>query len=202
MEYQEKEIKLFIKDLPLLAERLRVCGADLTRERTLEINYRLDTPERGLKKAGRLLRLRKDDQIHVTFKDGGNLKDGVITRREIEFIVDDFETVKHFFNALGYEVMVVYEKYRTVYELGDVEVALDELPYGNFVEIEASTNVLIEGVAQMLGLDLGKWVKSSYLGLFEKAKKSAGLSCENLTFEAFSGVAGLQLKLGVEPADM
>lgn len=199
--YQEKEIKLFIKDLSALEERLRICGAELTRVRTLESNYRLDTPERDLKNAGRVLRLRKDDLIRVTYKGRGQMENGVITRKEIEFTADDLEAVKYFLEALGYEASVYYEKYRTAYEIGNVEVVLDELPYGNFMEIEAPSNILIEGVAQMLGLDLEKWVNTSYLGLFERAKRSAGLTCEDLTFEAFSGVDISQLDLGVDPAD-
>jgi adenylate cyclase class 2 len=199
--FQEIEVKLYIGDLPALEERLRVCGAELIRARILECNYRLDTPKRDLKAAGRVLRLRKDDRIRVTYKDGRHVENGVITRREIEFTVDDLDTVRHFFSALGYETMTVYEKYRTTYALGDVEVVLDELPYGNFVEIEGPSSILIEGVTQMLGLDLGKSVDTTYLGLFERAKQSAGLDCEDLTFEAFSGVDGSALDLGVEPAD-
>lgn len=199
--YQEKEIKLHIRNLAALEERLRVCGAELIRARTLESNYRLDTPERDLKMAGRVLRLRKDDLIRVTYKSRGHMENGIITRKEIEFNADDLEAVKYFLDALGYEVTVFYEKYRTAYTLGDVEIVLDELPYGDFVEIEAPSDILIEGVAQMLNLDLEKWVGISYLGLFERAKKSAGLTCEDLTFEAFSGVDNSQLDLGVEPAD-
>jgi len=31
---------------------------------------------------------------------------------------------------------MMYEKYRTTFTIGSLEVVLDELPYGNFVEIE------------------------------------------------------------------
>lgn len=201
MDYQEKEIKLSIRDLPALAEHLRMCGAELVRERTLESNFRLDTPDRALKKDSRLLRLRNDDKVRITYKDGTYIDGGVITRREIEFIADDLETVKNFFKALGYDVVVHYEKYRTLFRLGDVIVTLDELPYGDFVEIEAPTNALIEGVVQMLGLDWSKRINTNYLGLYERAMESAGLPVNDMTFEGFSGVDISRLDLGVEPAD-
>jgi len=43
------------------------------------------------------------------------------------------------FEALGYAVYMMYEKYRTTFRLDNLEVVLDELPYGNFVEIEGLT---------------------------------------------------------------
>ncbi len=201
MDYQEKEIKLYIRDLPALEAHLRVSGADLVRERTLESNFRLDTPEKSLKKDGRLLRIRKDDKVWVTYKDRGHVEEGVVTRREIEFVADDLEIVKQFFKALGYDMVAFYEKYRTVYRFGDVEVALDELPYGDFVEIEAPNNILIEGVVQMLGLDWSKRINTNYLGLLENAKKSAGLTFKKLTFKNFAALEISELDLGVEPAD-
>lgn len=37
---------------------------------------------------------------------------------------------------LGYVVSEVYEKYRTTYKLNVLQITLDEMPYGMFVEIE------------------------------------------------------------------
>jgi adenylate cyclase class 2 len=102
---------------------------------------------------------------------------------------------------LGYKEVVVYEKYRTVYRLGDVEVALDELPYGDFVEIEAPNNPLIEGVVQMLGLDGSHAVDINYLGLFTRIKDSLGLTFNDLTFENFKVVDVSSDDMQVEPAD-
>ncbi len=201
MDYQEKEIKLYIQNLSALAERLHICGADIVRERTLERNLRLDTPNGSLKKEGRLLRLRKDDQVQVTYKDRAELEDGVVTRREIEFIASDIDIVQKMFEALGYQVIVVYEKYRSIFRLGDVMVMLDELPYGDFVEIEAPSNTLIEGVIQMLGLDGSQAITTNYLGLLERLKENLGLELTDLTFENFVSLDILSSDLAVEPAD-
>lgn len=202
MDYQEREIKLYIQDLPMLAERLRVCGAELTRPRTLELNLRMDTADNSLRKDGRMLRLRKDDRAHVTYKDNAQVEDGVIVRTEIEFTVDDFAVTQKLFEALGYHLVVIYEKYRRVFKLGDVVVMLDELPFGNFVEIEASNNALIEGVLQMLGLNMSAGIGMNYLGLFEIAKINAGLDFRDLTFENFQDANLSWADLGVEPADI
>lgn len=201
MDFTEREIKLYIQDLPSLAERLRVCGADLTRPRTLEINLRLDTLDSSLRKEGRQLRLRKDDRVRVTYKENAQVENGIIARTEIEFTTDDFEVTRKLFEALGYQRVVVYEKFRQVFRLGDVEVFLDELPFGDFIEIEAPNNTLIEGAAQMLGLDWSQGIETNYLGLFEIFKMNTAIEFNDLTFENFQGIEVSPADLNVAPAD-
>lgn len=202
MAYEEREIKFYLQDLEAIREKLRICGAKETRPRMLERNLRLDTSDRSLQNTGRLLRLRQDDQVWVTYKDSARAEGGVIARTEIEFKADDLAVAKKLFEALGFRAVVVYEKYRQVFTIGDVEVTLDELPFGNFMEIEAPNNVLIEGVAQMLGLDWSKGILINYLGLFEIAKKNADLSFNDLTFDNFEGLDLGYKILQVEPADI
>lgn len=201
MDYQEREVKFYIRNLSALAERLSVTGADLTRERMLERNFRLDTPDHQLQAAGRVLRLRQDDRVRVTYKDGSHQDNGVVVRTEIEFTADNLEVTRKFFEVLGYPVSVIYEKYRQVYHLGAVEVVLDELPYGNFIEIEASSNTLIEGVVQMLGLKWETGIKTNYLGLFETLKGKMPLGFNDLTFANFESLTITAEDLGVQPAD-
>ncbi|MFN2303944.1 MAG: class IV adenylate cyclase [Anaerolineales bacterium] len=202
MEYEEREIKFYLQNLEAIRERLRICGAEETRPRMLERNLRLDTADKSLQKEGRLLRLRQDDQVWVTFKANARTDGGVIARTEIEFRADDFVVVRKLFEALGYQVVVIYEKYRQVFTIGDVEVTLDELPFGHFMEIEASSNILIEGVAQMLGLDWSKGLATNYLGLFAIAKRNADLQFNDLTFDNFAGLHLDYQALEVEPADL
>ena len=201
MENKEREIKLYIQDLDALADRLRICGADLTRERMLERNLRLDTEDHSLKASGRLLRIRRDDRVRITYKDNAEMDEGVITRTELEFIADDFAIAKKLFEALGYQVVVIYEKFRREYRLGDVKVMLDELPYGNFIEIEAQNKALIDGVGQMLGLDRSRGIGTNYLGLLEVVKQNLDLPFGDLTFENFEGLAVSAADLDVQPAD-
>ena len=148
-----------------------------------------------------MLRLRKDDRAAVTYKADAHMEGGIVSRTEIELNVDNFEVAQKLFEALGYRKMVVYEKYRRVYKLGDVLVMLDELPFGDFVEIEAPNNILIDGMAQMLGLNVDLGIRTNYLGLFEMLKLKQTLKFEDLTFENFQNLAITPADLGVEPAD-
>lgn len=202
MEYQEREIKFYIQNLKILAERLRLSGGELIQPRVLEKNYRLDTANRSLQQSGKLLRLREDYHARVTFKENAQNEDGIIARTEIEFTADNIEAVQKLFESLGYKVVVGYEKYRQTYQLGDVKVMLDELPFGDFVEIEASNNVLIEGMTHMLGLKLSRAINTNYLGLWEIVKKSKGLVVRDLTFENLENMEFTPADLAVEPADL
>jgi len=78
---------------------------------------------------------------------------------------------------------------------------LDELPFGDFMEIEAPNNTLIEGVAQILGLDWSRGINTNYLGLMQFVKRNLQLSFDDLTFENFHGLHISYEDLGVEPAD-
>ena len=201
MEYQEQEVKFYIEDLDRLIARAQATGADLVRPRILERNLRLDTPEGDFVRDSRVLRIRQDDGVRVTYKDNARSEKGTVVRTEIEFSTDNLEVTRKFFEALGYRVTVIYEKYRQVYQIGDVQVMFDELPYGNFVEIEAPNATLIEGVAQMLGLDWSKSIPTSYLGLFAIARKHRAFNFRDLTFHNFEGVRITAADLEVQSAD-
>lgn len=201
MEDMEREIKFYIQDLPAAAERLKLCGAELIRPRILERNLRLDTVGRTLMQTGRMLRLRQDDRVRVTYKANARIEDGVIARTEIEFGAEDLEKARRLFEELGYQVMVTYEKYRREFKLGDVMVMLDELPFGDFMEIEASNNALIEGVAMILSLDWSKGINTNYLGLMQIVKTKLDLPFDDLTFENFKDMVISPADMMVEPAD-
>ncbi len=202
MDYQEKEVKFYLHDLEAMAARLEATGADLVRPRVLERNLRLDTADGTLSAEQRVLRLRQDDRVRVTYKDNTHTEDGVLVRTEIEFTADDLEVALKLFEALGYQVVVLYEKYRRVYRLGDVEVVLDEMPFGDFMEIEAPNTTLIEGVAQMLGLNWECRVIASYLGLFEVLKQHRDIDFRDLSFANFASLEISPDDLEVEPADV
>jgi adenylate cyclase class 2 len=77
---------------------------------------------------------------------------------------------------------------------------LDEMPYGNFVEIEGDAAPL-RTTAEKLGLDWETSIPTSYSKLFEYLRVKQNLSFRDLTFENFRGLQVLPSDLGVRPAD-
>ena len=137
----------------------------------------------------------------LSYKGGNKNSRGVLSREEIEFVVGDFEKAKKFLEALGYQQIFYYEKYRTTYELDKTLIMLDELPYGNFVEIEGETEETIRALSERLELDWEATIERSYSALFEQVQKSLNLSFRDLSFENFTAIKVDTTNLGVRAAD-
>jgi adenylate cyclase, class 2 len=197
----ELEIKLYLTNLATFQARLGEAGAQLICPRLHEVNLRYDTPDNALTKNYQVLRLRQDNAARLTYKGPGEIVGGVHDRREIEFTVDDFQAADHLLQALGYQVSLMYEKYRTTYTIMDVQVTLDEMPYGDFVEIEGPDAKSIQVVTQQLGLSWEARVLASYTSLFDHLKTTRNLEFRDLSFENFVGLQISPQDLGVKPAD-
>jgi hypothetical protein len=72
-----------------------------------------------------------------------------------------------------------------------VEVVLDELPFGDFAEIEGPDTAAIQAAALALGLIWEARCAESYLGLFALVRASQGLDAQNLTFQESSDKTNL-----------
>ncbi len=201
MNFQELELKYYIQDLSRLQTQVHSLGAVCDQERVLEINLRFDRPDYSLSKNGQALRLRFDTQARLTFKGPSEAQEGIRLRQEIEFVASDYQAAREFLHALGFQVILVYEKYRTGYKLGDVHVLLDELPYGNFVEIEGPDPAQILEVNNRLGLNFERRVAESYTVLFERLRDQLHLPARDLVFESFAQMQITAADLNVQPAD-
>lgn len=202
---QETEAKFYVRDLEKIALRLQDLGAHLIQTRVLEMNIRFDLPGARLRSEGRVLRLRRDTEARLTYKGASTNNQGVLSRTEIEFTVEDFDKAKGFLEALGYQRMIYYEKYRTTYALqppeGIIRIMLDELPYGNFVEIEGEAIESIQRVSEALNFDWDAAIATSYHTLFDRARKSLDLPFHDLSFENFTGIQVVPEDLGVRAAE-
>jgi len=194
---QELEVKFYIPAISILQARLEALGAQLVQPRVHEVNLRFDTPSGELTSSYRVLRLRQDTAAHLTYKGPGVEQDGVRLRQELEFTVGDFAAARHVLEALGYVVSVMYEKYRASYLLKGVTVTLDEMPYGNFIEIEGPDGASIHQTAEALGLDWERRILDSYLMLFDRLRMRLSLAFHDLSFANFEGIKVTGEMLGV-----
>lgn len=198
---QEVEVKFLLSDRSSLEKKLKAAGARLEQPRVYEINLRFDTPEGKLTRNQQVLRLRQDTRARLTFKGPAKLREEVQQRQELEFTVSSFEMARALLEALGYQVVVIYEKFRATYVLDRAEVTLDEMPYGNFAEIEDSDGKAIQEVAKKLGLDWERRILDSYLALFDRARLNLGFSFRDLSFENFKTIQVPPSALGLNYAD-
>ena len=201
MENQELEVKLYVSDLEALKKKLIALGASTKQARTREINLRFDTANGELTRNFKALRLRSDTAARLTYKGPSSSKDGVRVRQEIEFEVSDFSAARSFLEALGYQVAMIYEKQRAEYSLLGTSISLDELPYGDFVEIEGDDPQVIRQVSDMLVLNWENRVFESYVTLFIRLQSEYNLEFRDLIFDNFEELDFSLDILGIKAAD-
>ena len=145
----EKKYRLSEKRLGQITDRLHELGSEFRKE-VFEVNYQHRGGE--MDERGATLRLRKiGDFTLLTYKEKVKSEDGTKQRLEYETSVSDVEAMEKIIERLGYRLTAVYEKRRKYWHLGDVEVVLDELPFGHFMEIEGTLEA-IDKAAKLLGL--------------------------------------------------
>lgn len=189
--HSEVELKLYCPNLSEVQQRLQSMGAQALQPRVLERNLRYEDSGNSLTARGVLLRLRQDNRARLTLKMPGAARpgsDAILQRFEAEIAVSDFDTAALIFEKLGYHVQLLYEKYRSTWALGGTEVALDELPCGNFVEIEGEA-AQIEHAVRALALEGAPRLPLSYAAIFEAIQGYLGLPLHELTFFAFGNIA-------------
>lgn len=186
----EIEVKFLVRDLPAVRRRLLALGAQLHKGRVYERNVRLDNPWDGLRLQGKLLRLRQDTEARLTYKGEpeAQVQSEARVREELEVRVDDFELMLTLLGRVGFEPRQVYEKYRETFSFGEVEVVLDELPFGEFVELEGEETA-IRAAAEALDLEWDLRILANYLALLDSLRARFDLDFVDLTFENFAGVA-------------
>jgi len=166
----ESELKFRVggpRDHTRLRSALRTIGAKV--EGTYdEENFRFQGPGKTTRRT--TLRLRVLDggpRAILTAKGPARFFGGIKVREETEVEVVDGHATLDLLAQLGFQVLVIYRKHRTAWNLDATTVTLDKLDFGYFVEIEGPLEV-IPTVAHSLGLDPAKAVKDSYSMLARK----------------------------------
>ena len=180
----EIEAKFAAASHDSLRRRLRAIGAEF-RQTVIQTDSYFDTPERTLLNGQSGLRVREtsvrrrakgvrpDTRPQLTYK-GPRRPGKAKIRREIETHFDTPGAVEEMLAALGYEIILSYQKRRTTYKLGSCLIELDELPFvGAFIEIEGPGERQVLTLAGKLGLD-GDPIKTSYAHLIADACKAKG----------------------------
>jgi adenylate cyclase class 2 len=148
----EKKYRIDKKRLVELTARLGELGATFSYE-TFEENF--------LHRGGQLetrtayLRLRKTDTVNtLTYKEKVVSETDFKHQIEFETIVSDVDATEHIIEKLGYKLSAIYEKHRKAWRLDNVEVVLDELPFGYYMEIEGSMKDILKVEKLLKATDL------------------------------------------------
>jgi adenylate cyclase class 2 len=185
MSHEEIEVKFIIDDLQDLRQRVIALGARLKTPRTYEDNISFDTPDQRLAHQQCLLRLRRDRRNVLTYKEPIPTEEQDFkVRREYEVEVSDFAQTRAMFEQLGFVPTLRYEKYRETFTYQAAEILLDEMPFGPFLEIEGSRE-MIRTITTKLGLDFESRLTASYGEIFDAIRATYKLSMTDMTFDNF-----------------
>jgi adenylate cyclase class 2 len=175
----EVEVKLRVRDVGALRDRLSVLGWSEKVPRSLEENWTFDFPDQQLRGKGQLLRIRQfANQCSLTFKGPPvsfeHTSEHFKVREELETEVQNCQSLRLVLERIGMAVTFRYQKFRTFYSRPLVgqsprpSLTLDETPIGDYLEIEGSEND-IELIAAELGYRKEDFITESYGALFLKS---------------------------------
>lgn len=179
----EIEVKFKILDLQVLEEKVKAVGGKELHKNIFQQSVRVDTPEELLRQKGVFLRVRSGEKKTMTVKSripGSDKK--FKEREELEIEISDVELAEKMLFTLGFTQKWIMEKYRTEYELMGTILALDHLPFGDYLEIEGEKDS-IEKVVKILELEKQERIISTYWHLFDDYKKINNLTGENIVFD-------------------
>ena len=167
----EKKYRLTKKQREAIVRRLRHLGAlpgDVEfEENTIYQGGRLDL-------GGCALRLRRvNGRALLTFKERVPSKSPIKHQREEETEVADAAALAAILRSLEFRPALVYEKRRTRWHIGKAEIALDELPFGLFMEIEGAEKE-IAGVEKLLEAAAMPAVMETYPALTARLGQKRG----------------------------
>ncbi len=92
-----------------------------------------------------ILRVRKtQDKTLLTYKK--RIEDEFDMKQQIEHEteINNADELENIINNLGFKTRLIYEKRRKTYRFRSVEIVLDELPFGDFMEIEGAVMAIAE----------------------------------------------------------
>jgi predicted adenylyl cyclase CyaB len=167
----EKKYRLTKKQRDAVLGRLRRLGASPG-----ELEFEENTLYQGaqLDLGWSALRLRRvNGRALLTFKQRSPGKSSIKHQREEETEVADADTMAAILRSLEFRPGLVYEKRRTSWKLGKAEIAMDELPFGLFMEIEAA-EAEIGRVEKLLEAETLPAVTETYPSLTAQLGKKRG----------------------------
>ena len=171
----EQEIKLQFQSVEAARSAVAAAGGCLVVARRLIDDQLFDTADGRLGRAGKALRLRRDQDRAVLTVKGPVLPGPVKSREEFETSIGDARLGEAMLATLGFQPYFRSQKYREEYTIGGTRLMVDEAPVGVFVEVEGTPDE-IRRVSALLGRTPADYSLDSYMGLWRRRCHDHGMS--------------------------
>jgi len=161
----EKKFRITEEQREEIVGALEEFGAEFVRE-DFEENMLFSNDDLFARNA--IVRIRRiADRTILTFKQRIAGTSDAKHQTEYESEVADADAVRSIIESIGLRAVVVYEKRRKTYKVRNAEVVLDELPFGEFMEIEGPITAIAEA-EMLLGIEELKAENETYPRLAAK----------------------------------
>lgn len=167
----EKKYRLNEVQKDAVTKRLAEIGADHSGE---EFEENTLFGSRVIDLGNSVLRLRRTKTRAVlTQKQRLPGESAIKYQQENETVVEDGDAMAAILAGLGFSPTLVYEKFRDTWAIDDVEVVIDRLPFGLFMEIEGSESSIAAMEEKLQIIDL-EAEHSTYPALARRHGKVTG----------------------------
>jgi adenylate cyclase, class 2 len=189
MEHLEIEVKFYAPDIDPVRKNLVESGA-VFKEKVFETNMLFDDINKNLTEKKSLLRLRRDKKNILTFKSLPRDSDkNFKILRELEVDVSNFDTMRAILESLGFHHVMTYEKWRETFESKNgTHICIDNMPYGDFIEIEGKKREEIKTLSHVIGLPWKQRIILNYHEIFEIIRQDLNLKFSDITFDNFKNL--------------
>ena len=171
----EKKYRLTEEQFKQMPEELKEIGAEFCGE---DFEENMIFGGAGLSENNAILRIRKtQSKTILTYKKRIQNEFSVKQQIEYETEVKDFEAIEKIVESLGLIKNLVYEKRRRTWKFRSVEIVLDELPFGFFMEIEGAFTAIAEA-EMFIGAEDFETEHETYPRLTAKLGKQNGNAIE------------------------
>jgi len=161
----EKKYRLTDEQRDVVIARLNTLNAE-SFDAVFEVNTIYRSPR--LEQDRAILRLRRiGDRSILTYKKRLASPSAIKHQLKEETEIENGDVMENILAKLGLTSSIIYEKRRTVWKYSETEIALDELPFGKFMEIEG-TEENIKVVERELRIENLPAEESTYVGLTHK----------------------------------
>lgn len=178
MSHIEYEVRVLEINKDEIVEKLESLGATLV-EDVFQKRYVYDFNPVDPNKWIRLRTNGSKTTLTIKQIESSNI-DGT---KEMEIVVDDFDTTNEILNELGYKARNAQENKRIKYDLNGIEVDIDTWPMiPTYLEIEGSSEEEVYKTLELLNINKEDTTALDVMGIYKEVYNIDLKDIPNLTF--------------------
>ena len=165
----QKQVKFQIEDFDAISKKLIELEAVFIGG-FFEKTIRYDTDDHRLFDRGIFIRTKSGLRNVLTLKEKTSENDNALLERyTTEIEIDDIEKMEYMLSRIGFTNKVIMEKYRLYFKWNHIEISIDELPFGIYLEIKGDDKE-IKKLAKQLGFKNKDMITVTYWDIYDKIK--------------------------------